>query len=200
MAVSPIILAAVLAIVIFAGYTYASSGPKPPKGSKLPPGPPGKPLIGNLPDIPPLHSWLKFYEWSKQYGPLFRLNIAGREHYVVSSEKIANDLLRERGNIHSSREQLPAAAKLLSDDLRPLFWPHNDAFRQGRKLMHQLCKASAAETYQSTQILESTRLLYDLIKKPEEYEGWFERYSSGLIFRLGEILICRSVTNAQDKY
>ena len=51
--------------------------------------------------------------------------------------------------------------------------------------MHQLCKASAAETYQPTQNLESTRLLYDLIQKPEEYEGWFERYSSGLIFRLG---------------
>ena len=49
---------------------------------------------------------------------LYRLNIAGREHYIVSSEKIANDLLRERGNIYSSREQLPAAAKLLGDDLR----------------------------------------------------------------------------------
>ncbi|KAK3702409.1 hypothetical protein LTR37_014875 [Vermiconidia calcicola] len=28
-------------------------------------------------------------------------------------------------------------------------------------------------------------MLYDLIRKPGEYEGWFERYSSGLIFRLG---------------
>lgn len=51
--------------------------------------------------------------------------------------------------------------------------------------MHQLCKVSEAEKYQPTQVLESTRLLYDLIQKPEEYEGWFERYSSSLIFRLG---------------
>ena len=143
------------------------------------------PLVGNLPDIPPKHSWFKFFEWSKIYGPLFRLNIAGREHYIVSTEKIANDLLRERGNQYSSREQLPAAAKLLSDNLRPLFWPHNDVFRKGRKLMHHLCMPSAAISYQPTQILESTRLLYDLIRKPEEYEHWFMRYSSGLIFRLG---------------
>ena len=51
--------------------------------------------------------------------------------------------------------------------------------------MHLLCKDSAAETYQSAQVLESTRLLFDLIQKPEEYEGWFERFASGLIFRIG---------------
>ena len=51
--------------------------------------------------------------------------------------------------------------------------------------MHQLCKPVAAETYEPPQILESTRLLYDLIRESEGYEAWFERYSSGLIFRLG---------------
>lgn len=123
--------------------------------------------------------------WGDQYGPLFRLRLAGKEHYIVSNEKVANDLLRERGNIYSSREQMPAAVQLLGDNLRPLFWSHNDTFRQGRKLMHSLAREKMAETYQSTQILESTRLLYDLIRAPEDYEGWFERYSSGLIFRLG---------------
>ena len=96
MALSPVLVAATAAVTIFLLYTYITSGPKPPKGTRLPPGPPGKPLIGNLPDIPPLHSWLKFKEWGDKYGPLYRLNIAGREHYIVSSEKIANDLLRER--------------------------------------------------------------------------------------------------------
>lgn len=43
----------------------------------------------------------------------------------MSTEKVANDLLRERGNLYSSREQTPAAAKLLGGDLRPLFLPYN---------------------------------------------------------------------------
>jgi len=43
---------------------------------------------------------------------------------VVSTEKIANDLLRERGTIYSSREQLPMAGKLVSKDLRPLLLPY----------------------------------------------------------------------------
>lgn len=43
---------------------------------------------------------------------------------MVSTEKIANDLLRERGNLYSSREQLPMAVKLMGRDLRPLFLPY----------------------------------------------------------------------------
>lgn len=81
--------------------------------------------MGNLPAIPPKHSWFKFKEWSEQFGPLYRLNIVGRNHVIVSTEKIANDLLRDRGAIYSSREELPMAAKLLSDGLRIVFIPYN---------------------------------------------------------------------------
>jgi hypothetical protein len=48
----------------------------------------------------------------------------GRNMVVVSTEKVANDLLRERGTLYSSREQLPMAAQLMSQNLRPLFLPY----------------------------------------------------------------------------
>ncbi|KAI9812339.1 MAG: hypothetical protein M1827_004788 [Pycnora praestabilis] len=156
-----------------------------PKGTKLPPGPTGKALIGNLFDIPAYHSWLKFKEWADVYGPLFRLNLAGRNHVIVSTEKIANDLLRERGNIYSSREQLPMASHLLSDDLRPVFLPYNELWRRGRRLMHHLVNSSAATDYEPTQTLESTRLVRDFLAHPSEYERWLERYTSGLLLRIG---------------
>ncbi|EME42195.1 hypothetical protein DOTSEDRAFT_81157 [Dothistroma septosporum NZE10] len=164
----------VVSVLLAVGFFVLSSTsrPEPGKRSRYAPGPPGKLLVGNLPDIPERHSWLKFKEWSDQYGPLFRFN------------KVANDLLRERGGIYSSREQLPAAVKLLSKDLRPLFWPYDDTWREGRKLMHQVTNATVVGTYQLTQNLESARMLRDLIQKPSKYEHWFERYSSGIIFRL----------------
>lgn len=59
-------------------------------------------MVGNLFDIPSYHSWLKFEEWSDVYGPIFRLNLTGRNHVVVSTEKVANDLLRERGGLYSA--------------------------------------------------------------------------------------------------
>lgn len=155
-----------------------------PEGAREPPGPRGIPVLGNLTEIPPFHSWLKFKEWSDQYGPLFKLSIAGAPHVVVSTEKIANDLMRERGTLYSDREQLPMAAQLLSDNLRPLFLPYDTLWRKGRKLMHNLTMSSAATSYQPLQLEESTRFLRDLIRDPNSYERYLERYAAGLIMRL----------------
>jgi cytochrome P450 len=80
--------------------------------------------VGNLPDIPTSHSWFQFKRWADKYGPVFRLKVMGRNMVVVSTEKVANDLLRERGTLYSSREQLPMAAQLVSRNLRPLFIPY----------------------------------------------------------------------------
>jgi cytochrome P450 len=178
-----IIIALLLGTILF--ILTKGSRKEATAGSVFPPGPPGYPIVGNLPEIPPKHSWLQFFAWAKKYGPLYRLNIAGREHFIVSTEKVASDLLNGRGGIYSSREQLPAATVLLSDNLRPLFWPYGETSRQGRKLMHQLCQPTSAVSYQPTQELESTRMLEDLIFNPKDYERWFMRYSAGVIFRIG---------------
>lgn len=155
-----------------------------PSGSRELHGPPGKPLVGNLLDVPSYHSWFKFFEWSKQYGPLYRLNLAGQTHVIVSSEDIANDLLRERGNIYSSRVQLPMATELLSRNLRPLLIPYGETFRQNRKLIHALTNVKISESYEALQQEESVRAVRDLLQRPTRYETWFERYSAGLILRL----------------
>lgn len=58
------------------------------------------------------------------------MKLGSRQHIVLSTEKVANDLLRERGNYYSSREQTIMAPELLSHGLRPLLLPYN-----GRKLV-----------------------------------------------------------------
>ena len=37
-------------------------------GLQLPPGPPGKLLIGNTLDIPKNKEWETYYKWAKEYG------------------------------------------------------------------------------------------------------------------------------------
>lgn len=178
-------LVAGLAIILLLGFVLQPSKRKnPPEGSKIPDGPAGKPLVGNLLDVPPFHSWFKFTEWSRQYGPLYRLNLAGTSHVIVSTEDIANDLLRERGTLYSSRAYLPMATELLSHNLRPLLLPYGETWRNVRKLMHNLTNVSIAATYESLQEEESVRAVRDLLKDPKKYETWFERYSAGLILRL----------------
>jgi len=33
-----------------------------------PPGPPSRPLVGNIPDMPQEKPWLTFADWGKNYG------------------------------------------------------------------------------------------------------------------------------------
>ncbi|ORY08946.1 cytochrome P450 [Clohesyomyces aquaticus] len=176
----PILITTLLAIIVTRFWRRS----RLPKGTRLPPGPPGVPFLGNLPQIPAVHAWIKFKQWSDQYGPIFRLNLAGGNHYVVSTEKIANDLLRGRGMIYSSREQLPSAAVLLSDNKRMLFLPHGELWRKQRKMMHHFAMPSAAASYQPSQLAESSRLLRNMIREPAKYEKWLELYAAGLVFRL----------------
>ncbi len=57
--------------------------------------------------MPPEASWLKFYEWSKVYGPIYQMEIFGDVHIWISSEAVAHDLLSRRSLIYSDRPTIP---------------------------------------------------------------------------------------------
>lgn len=149
------------------------------------PSPPSLPVVGHAFSLPAKHTWLLFHSWSKTHGPLFRLNIFGQQHLIISSERIANDLLRDRGTIYSSRPWLPAADSLMSDGLRPLFWSYGQDIRRARAFWHRILQSAAAKTYEDTQAKESLQALRDLIRDPDKYEICFTQYSGGVISRLG---------------
>lgn len=92
--------------------------------------------------------------------------------------------MRERGNIYSDRDHPPMAAELLSDNLRPLFLPYGDEWRQFRKFAHSVAMPSAAATYEPLQREEALRVVHDLLQAPAEYERVFERYAASVIMRL----------------
>lgn len=69
----------------------------------LPPGPKPIPFVGNLHQLAHSRQWLQFYEWSKKYGPVMYLNMAGQPFVVLSSDKAAQDLLSRRGSQYSDR-------------------------------------------------------------------------------------------------
>lgn len=60
--------------------------------------------------MPSESSWLKFYEWSQEYGPIYQMEIFGSVHVWISSEKIAHDLLSRRSAIYSDRPVIPNLA------------------------------------------------------------------------------------------
>lgn len=74
-----------------------------PKFLPLPPGPKPLPGIGNLHQLPKSRQWFELYKWSKEYGPIMYLNMAGQHFVVLSSNQAAQDLLTRRGAQYSYR-------------------------------------------------------------------------------------------------
>lgn len=120
------------------------------RGTKQLPGPTGKfgsflILIAEIDSIVPLglpligsafelqkgkhgYFWFKFTEWGSEHGPIYQYKAFGKVNVVLGTEKIANELLRERGDIYSSRENLPMASQLLSDNKKALFLPYGGIY------------------------------------------------------------------------
>jgi len=65
------------------------------------------PFIGRVHDIPEKGAWLKFYDWSKTYGPIYQTKMFGTVHVWISSEQVAHELLSKRAIVYSDRPMIP---------------------------------------------------------------------------------------------
>jgi len=103
---------------------------------RLPPGPRGYPIIGNLLELRS-EQWLKFARWRKQYGrfslsilprphseaqriglgDLIYLNVVGQPIVIINSHKVAGDLLDRRSRIYSDRPRSIVACDIITGGL-----------------------------------------------------------------------------------
>ena len=57
--------------------------------------------------MPSRGAWLKFFDWSKTYGPIYQTTMFGTVHVWISSEQVAHDLLAKRATMYSDRPTIP---------------------------------------------------------------------------------------------
>lgn len=98
----PSMTAIVLFTVLVAIYYIKRRG----KLSRLPPGPPPLPVIGNLHQAPKEYIWLAFKNWIDQYGPLVSVDFAGTRLVLIGDYETAHNLLDKRSSIYSSRPRM----------------------------------------------------------------------------------------------
>lgn len=120
---------------------------------KLPPGPPGLPILGNLLQMSD-RAWLTFTKWKDIYGtslclltslslthssqgPIFYVNLAGQDTVIINSNKAAADLLDRRASIYSDRPRNIVASELLTGGLVFAFAQHNDIWKRMRRGSHE---------------------------------------------------------------
>lgn len=105
------------------------------KQKNLPPHPPGLPLIGNLHQLakaPVPHIFLSHL--SKIHGPLFQLTLGSVPIIVVSSAKLAKEVLKTQDSVFCSRPKLVAQRKLSYDGADMAFAPYGSHWKEMRRI------------------------------------------------------------------
>ncbi|KAL2020034.1 hypothetical protein VTK56DRAFT_8937 [Thermocarpiscus australiensis] len=179
----PFLLLALVVAALVAVNRYLKRRRLPP-GARPLPGPTNLPFIGRVHDVPAKASWLKFYEWSKKYGPIYQMEIFGTVHVWISSEAVAHDLLSKRANIYSDRPMIPNLPdNRTSGDYLALLG-RTETWKRQRKLCNHLMHISSLASLHSYPTRERDRLLYLMCHDASNYLEWIEQFTTRTISRL----------------
>ncbi|RDX68735.1 Cytochrome P450 83B1, partial [Mucuna pruriens] len=129
--VSPLlILCLTLPLLLFFFFQYRRTFKNP----TLPPGPRGLPIIGNLHQLNISILHLQLWQLSKKYGPLFSLQLGLRPAIVISSPKLAKEVMKDHDLEFCGRPKLLGQQKLSYNGLEMIFSPYGDFWREIKKI------------------------------------------------------------------
>lgn len=103
MAETAVTVSIALGVLLLFGYLYHYLMRKK---RNYPPGPPGWPLFGNLFTLlfSKKHQHEVIYEWTEEYGPIFKFSLVGTNVYIISDMKLIQDAYQKNSNI---RDRIP---------------------------------------------------------------------------------------------
>lgn len=107
-----------------------------PVKTLLPPGPPRWPFIGNLHQLGGSGNILHVHLWqlSKKYGPIFHMKLGSVPLIVISSAKLAKEVLKTHDLSFCSRPNLLVPQKLSYNFSDIVFSSFNHSWKEVRKL------------------------------------------------------------------
>ncbi|KAF9023685.1 cytochrome P450 [Hymenopellis radicata] len=130
------------------------------------------------------HPWIKYTEWSRQYGDVVHFSAAGQSVIVLSSRKALYDLLEQRGSIYSDRPRLVMSGELAGYvDSVPLT-PSGNRHREYRKLMSEALTAKKVQDYYVLEEEKAREYLVDLLRTPEDFLSHTRRTVAAIVFMI----------------
>ncbi|KAE8725451.1 Cytochrome P450 71D10 [Hibiscus syriacus] len=136
--------------------------------NKLPPGPWKLPLIGNLLQLMTSSPHHTLRDLSNKYGPLMHLQLGEVPTIVVSSAKIAEEVLKTNDIVFSHRPRVLACEVMSYNRKGIIFTPHGKYWKQMRKICTmELLSPSRVHSFRSIRTQEVT----DFVKSIASNQG-----------------------------
>ncbi|XP_044512098.1 cytochrome P450 83B1-like [Mangifera indica] len=138
---------------------------RPTKNVHRPPGPRGLPLIGNLHQFENSNPQRYLWNLSKQYGPLMSLRLGFVPTLIVSSAKMAKEVLKTHDLIFCNRPSLLGQQVLSYRGVDLAFAPYSDYWREMRKIcVVHLFNSNRVQQFRPIREDEVSRMIEKIMK------------------------------------
>lgn len=153
----PFVLFAIIFVVVLMKFLLIDKPRK--RRSNLPPSPPTIPIIGNLHQLGTMPH-LSLQGLAEKYGPIIYLQLGEIPTVVVSSARLAKEVLKTHDLALSSRPQIFSAKHLFYNCTDVVFSPYGAYWRHIRKIcILELLSAKRVQSYSSVREEEVARLV-----------------------------------------
>ncbi|KAH8997633.1 cytochrome P450 [Lactarius deliciosus] len=147
---------------------------------KLPPGPRGLPLIGDILHIAD-QEWLASPKRRDDYGEMMYISALGKGMLIINSQRVAVDLLEKRSTIYSDRPHYISMGDYLTKNLTFTLTPYGDLLRRFRRVAVEGFSKPAAQHFHPIQNREAIMLALALMKSPPNLEKHLHRHTSSIM-------------------
>ncbi|KAL1814631.1 hypothetical protein DCAR_0518796 [Daucus carota subsp. sativus] len=155
-------------LLVFISLRYFFSEKRRKRSRNLPPSPPKLPIIGNLHQLGKMPH-LSLLQLAKKYGPIIYLQLGEVPTVVVSSARMAKEVLKTHDLALSSRPQIYSAKHLFYDCTNVVFSPYGAYWRHIRKIcILELFSVKRVQSYSFVRQEEVARLVSRIV---DSYPG-----------------------------
>ncbi|CAN1819146.1 Cytochrome P450 83B1 [Linum perenne] len=167
-------------------YLFLNKHKKTPYHDSLPPGPKGLPFLGNLFQIDASAPHRCLMQLSQVYGPLMIMKQGCIRILVVSSAKMAQEVMKTHDLIFSNRQSVLGQQKLSYNGLDLAFAPYGSYWREMRKVcVVHLFNSNRVQSFGPIREFEVSKMLEKISKSSTPFN------LSNAMTSLTSTIICR---------